>query len=86
MNSFNTLTTTKWHGTADDIGGQPYIKCEVGAIGKNIKLDIYIVPADPEAENSSDLYYAKCSESPYWFEIPSYNVTKYQKKPEDLQK
>ncbi|MBR5401935.1 MAG: DUF4340 domain-containing protein [Treponema sp.] len=86
MNSFNTLTTTKWHGTTDDIGGQPYIKCEVGAIGKNIKLDIYIVPADPEAENSSDLYYAKCSESPYWFEIPSYNVTKYQKKPEDLQK
>ena len=86
LNSFNTLTTTKWHGTTDDIGGQPYIKCEVGAIGKNIKLDIYIVPADPENESSSNLYYAKCSESPYWFEIPSYNVTKYQKTPEDLQK
>ena len=86
LNSFNTLTTTKWHGTTDDIGGEPYINVEVGTMGKNIKINIYIVPADPEVEGSSNLYYAKCSESPYWFEIPSYNMSKFQKTPEDLQK
>ena len=86
LNSFNTLTTTKWHGKSDDIGGQPYSHVEVGFTGKNIKLDIYLKPADPENEGSSDLYYAKCSESPYWFEIPSYNMSKFQKTPEDLQK
>lgn len=86
LNSFNTLITSKWHGTSDDIGGEPYIHAEVGVTGKNIRLDINIVPADPEDEGSSNLYYAKCSESPYWFEIASYNVSKYQKTPEELQK
>ena len=86
LNSFNALTTTKWHGKTDDLHGEPYTKVEVGVIGKNIVLDIYIVRADPEDQASSDLYYAKCSESPYWFEIPSYNMSKYQKTPEDLQK
>ena len=86
LNSFNTLTTNAWHGTTDDFGGEPYVKVEVGTLGKNIKLDIYIVPANPEDEGSTNLYYAKCSESPYWFEIASYNMSKYQKTPEDLQK
>lgn len=86
LNSFNALTTTKWHGKTDDLGGVPYVKAEVGAIGKNIVLDIYVVKANPEEQGASDLYYAKCSESPYWFEIASYNMSKYQKTPEDLQK
>ena len=86
LNSFNALTTTKWHGKTDDLGGEPYVHAEVGVTGKNIKLDINIVRANPDDEGSSDLYYAKCSESPYWFEIPSYNMSKYQKTPEDLQK
>lgn len=86
LNSFNTLVTSKWHGTSDDIGGEPYLRAEVGVIGKNITLDVYIVRADPEAQGTTDLYYAKCSESPYWFEIAGYNMSKYQKTPEDLQK
>ena len=86
LNSFNALTTTKWHGKTDDLGGDAYIHVEIGVTGKNIKLDTYIVPADPEIEGATDLYYAKCSESPYWFEIPAYNMSKYQKVPEDLQK
>lgn len=86
LNSFNALTTTKWHGKTDDVGGEPFGRVEVGVTGKNIKLDIYVLRADPEAQGTTDLYYAKCSESPYWFEIPGYNMAKYQKTPEDLQK
>ena len=86
LNSFNSLTTTQWHGTKDDLNGKPYVNVEIGVIGKTIKLDIYLLPADPEIQGATDLYYAKCSESPYYFEIPSYNMAKYQKTPEDLQK
>ena len=86
LNSFNALTTTKWYGSTDTLGGELYVHAEVGVTGKNIKLDIYKIPANPEVEGSSDQYYAKCSESPYYFEMPSYNMAKYQKIPEDLQK
>ena len=86
LNSFNALTTTKWYDTADTLGGELYARAEVGVTGKAIKLDIYVVPADEEDDSSSDYFYAKCSESPYWFEIPSYNMAKYQKTPEDLEK
>ena len=86
LNSFNTVTTTNWYGTTNNLGGELYVQVEIGTIGKNIKLDIYVVPADPDDEGSSNLYYAKCSESKYWFEIASYNMSKFQKTPEDLQK
>ncbi len=86
INSFNSLTTTQWHGKNDDIGGEPYVHAEIGVTGKNIKLDINVVYADPEIEGATDLFYAKCSESPYWFEIAGYVMSKYQKTPEDLQK
>ena len=86
INSFNSLTTTQWHGKNDDLGGEPYVHAEIGVTGKNIKLDINVVYADPEIEGATDLFYAKCSESPYWFEIAGYVMSKYQKTPEDLQK
>ena len=86
LNSFNVLTTTKWHGKTDDIGGEPYIAVQVGTTTGLITVETYIVPANPEDQGSSNLYYAKCNKSPYWFEIPSYNMSKFQKKPEDLQK
>ena len=86
LNSFNSLSTTQWHGSKDDLNGQPYVDVEIGVTGKTIKLNTYIVPANPEIQGSTDLYYAKCSESPYYFEIPGYNMAKYQKTPEDLQK
>jgi len=84
--SLNNLVTTKWHGTSDDLGGIPYSKVEIGSPSKIVKLDFYLVPADPEVEGSSDLYYGKCSESKYWFEVPGYSMSKFQKTPEDLQK
>ena len=86
LNSFNALTTTKWHGKTDDIGGEPYIAVQIGTTSGVIIVETYIVPADPEDQGSSNLYYAKCNKSPYWFEIPSYNMSKFQKTPEDLQK
>ena len=86
LNSFNALTTTQWHGKDDDLGGEPYVHAEIGVTGKNIKLDVNVVYADPEIEGATDLFYAKCSESPYWFEIAGYVMSKYQKTPEDLQK
>ena len=86
LNSFNALTTSKWHGTSDDIGGEPFVSVELGTTQGRISIDTYIVPADPEDQNSSDLYYAKCNKSPYWFEIAAYNMSKFQKTPEDLQK
>ena len=86
LNSFNALTTTKWHGKTDDIGGEPYIAVQIGTTTGVITVETYIVPANPEDQSSSNLYYAKCNKSPYWFEIPSYNMSKFQKTPEDLQK
>ena len=86
LNSFNALTTTKWHGKTDDIGGESYIAVQIGTTSGVIIVETYIVPADPEDQGSSNLYYAKCNKSPYWFEIPSYNMSKFQKTPEDLQK
>ena len=86
LNSFNALTTTKWHGKTDDIGGEPLTNIQIGTTKGFITIDIYTVPADPEDEDATDLYYAKCNKSPYWFEIPSYNMSKFQKTPEDLQK
>ena len=85
LNSFASLTTTKWYGTTDNLGGEPFIKAEIGTTAKKIKIDIYTVTEDPE-DSSSKQYYAKCSESPYWFELPSYNMSKFQKTPEDLQR
>ena len=86
LNSFNALTTTKWHGKTDDIGGEPYIAVQIGTTSGVIIVETYIVPANPEDQGSANLYYAKCNKSPYWFEIPSYNMSKFQKTPEDLQK
>ena len=86
LNSFNTLTTSQWHGKSDDIGGQPYASVQVMTNGGMITIEIYIVPADPEVEGSSNLFYGKCNKSPYWFEIASYNMSKFQKTPEELQK
>ncbi len=86
LNSFNTIVTSKWHGKTDDIGGQPYIAVQLATSRGAITIETYIVPADPEVQDSSNLYYAKCNKSPYWFEIASYNMSKFQKQPEDLQK
>ena len=86
LNSFNTLVTNQWHGKTDDIGGEPYVAVQIGTTKGTITVETYIVPADPEVEDSSNLYYAKCNKSPYWFEIASYNMSKFQKTPEDLQK
>ena len=86
LNSFNTIVASKWHGKTDDIGGQPYIAVQLATSRGAITIETYIVPADPKVQDSSNLYYAKCNKSPYWFEIASYNMSKFQKTPEDLQK
>ena len=86
LNSFNTLTTTQWHGTTDDLGGEPYAAVQIGTTKGAITIETYIVPADPEDQGSTNLYYGKCNKSPYWFEIASYNFSKFQKTPEDLEK
>ena len=86
LNSFNTLTTTQWHGTTDDLGGEPYAAVQIGTTKGVITIETYIVPADTEDQGSTNLYYGKCNKSPYWFEIASYNFSKFQKTPEDLEK
>ena len=86
LNSFGSIVTNQWHGKTDDIGGEPYITVQVGTTTGTISIETYIVPADTEEQDSSPVYYAKCNKSPYWFEIASYNMSKFQKTPEDLQK
>ena len=86
LNSFNTLTTNQWHGTSDDLDGEPYAAVQLGTTKGTITIETYIVPADLDVEGSTNLYYGKCNKSPYWFEIASYNFSKFQKKPEDLEK
>lgn len=82
--SLASLTTTKWYDEGDRLAGEKDNTIKIIAGNKTVTLDLFRIPAAGEAEKDS--YYAKCSESPYYFEVPSYTVQKYQKTPADIAK
>lgn len=82
--SLATLVTTRWFGDNETPAGVKENTIRITAGTKNITVDIYKIPAAGEAEKDS--FYAKCSESPYYFELPSYTVQKYKKNFSDIAK
>lgn len=84
FNSLATLSTTKWHGRNEELGGELESQMKIYFGSKLVTVDVYVILA--EEENEKDFYYANCSETPYTFEIPSYSVQKFQKSVEDITK
>lgn len=84
FNSLATLNAAKWYGSTNIYGGEKAESVRITVGSKTVSLDLYYIEA--ETEEDRDVYYAKCSESPYFFEVPSYSVAKFQKTPEDLER
>ena len=82
--SLATLTTTKWYDEGDRLAGERDNSLKIIAGNKTVTLDLFRIPAAGEGEKDS--YYAKCNESPYYFEVPSYAVQKFQKTAADIAK
>ena len=82
--SLAALTTTKWYDEGDRLAGERDNSLKIVAGNKTVTLDLFRIPAAGEAEKDS--YYAKCNESPYYFEVPSYAVQKFQKTAADIAK
>lgn len=84
VKSFATLVTTKWYDENASLEGEKQNTFKIVTGTKTITIETYKVLATSDEEK--DVYYAKCSESPYFFEIPSYSVQKFQKTPYDIAK
>ena len=85
FNSVATLATPVWcYDDVQDIPGDKELDFVLESEGKTITLEITKVPA--MIEGGADIYYGKCSETPYLFEIASYTVPKFLKKVEDISK
>lgn len=85
FNSVATLATPVWcYDDVKDIPGDKELDFVLESEGKTITLEITKVPA--MIEGGADIYYGKCSETPYLFEIASYTVPKFLKKVEDISK
>ena len=82
--NMSSLVTTKWYDENYKGGGEKLSSFRISTISKTISVDVYRVPA--ENADAKDSYYAKCSESPYYFEVPSYSVQKFQKTASDIAK
>lgn len=79
------LTTSKWYD--DDIkphnlNGELLLTAKVGHTFDTASIEIYKV--DAATEDGETTYFAVSSESPYVFELSSYNVEKFNKNAEDF--
>ena len=80
------MTSASWYPdetTAASLGGVLTAKAKIGYGFKTISLEIYKLET---AEGENAKYYGTSSETPYIFEIPDYQVSKYLKKPAELAK
>lgn len=77
LENFATVTATKWYDGKMDLGGELVASTKINTASKTVAMDVYKIPAVDE--NSSDTYYANCSESPYTFEFAGYNATRFEK-------
>ncbi len=78
FNSFASVVTTVWHDT-DDLDGQKLRDVEIMCGNKKVCFTLFNSKND-----NQDIYYASSSETPYYFELPSYVAAKFQKNAEDL--
>ncbi len=76
-----SITTPKWFD--DTQAGEKIISAKIIAGFKTITIDIFELPL---VEGETQEYWAKCSETPYPFEMASYTVQKFQKTIKDFSK
>lgn len=76
-----SITTPKWFD--DNQAGEKIISAKIIAGFKTITIDIFELPL---TEGDTQEYWAKCSETPYSFEMASYTVQKFQKTIKDFSK
>lgn len=84
VKSFEALVTTKWYDESENLAGEKQNTFKITTGSKTITIETYKIPA--VSDDAKDVYYAKCSETPYFFEIPSYSVQKFQKTAYDIAK
>lgn len=82
FNSLASITTPRWYD--DEPSGEKIISAKITSAFKTITVDIFALPTTEEGETQK--YWAKCSETPYAFEMASYTVQKFQKTVEDISK
>lgn len=76
-----SITTPKWFDEEQE--GSKIVSAKIIAGFKTITIDIFEMPL---VEGENQKYWAKCSESPYPFEMASYTVQKFQKTIKDFSK
>ena len=79
-----TLVTTRWYGDNENPAGIKDNTVKITAGTKVVTVELYKIPA--EGDDGKASFYGKCSESPYYFELPSYTVQKFQKTFTDIAK
>lgn len=77
FDGLTTASTPQWH---DDfvLKGKKLSSATIKTEDKTITLDLY------ETEDEQSVYFGKCSETPYQFELASYTAQKFQKTVQDL--
>jgi len=86
FNSMASMTTPVWYDEGADLGGKRIISAKIGVGFKTVAVEIYELPLDTSDENAKQKYWAKCSETPYPFEMAAYTVKKFQKTLDELKK
>ncbi|MBR5646220.1 MAG: DUF4340 domain-containing protein [Treponema sp.] len=76
LENYSSLSATKWYDSKINLGGELIASVKINLKDKAITLDVYKIPAADE--NSTDVYYADCSESPYTFEFAGYAGQRFE--------
>ncbi len=77
-----SLAATDWLGDNEEIPGEKMIKASIKLVNKTISLDLY----NGVDEDGTEMYWGRCSETPYGFKVAKYSVQKFQKNPGDFSK
>lgn len=84
LEGFDALMASKWVDEGTELNGIKLLTAEIGYDARTITLDLYVIPAS--SQDDVDLYYGKCSETPYTFTIANYTAKKFSTQPEELAK
>lgn len=77
-----SLAATDWLPDGAEIPAEKLLKVRMVLSDRTITLDLYQGADD----DGTEMYWGKCSESPYAFKVAKYSVQKFQKNPGDFSK
>lgn len=78
LDSLDLITTGTWYSEDAVLEGQKILAAVIGAGFKNVTYEIYKMPL-ADTEGATQKYWAKCTESPYPFDLAAYAVERFQK-------